>query len=123
MIDSNSEEIFYRQINPLTADARAALEDATNRHNEILKLERSISELNDLFVDVYELVALQDGLVNNIAKNVEAATEYTAEAHRNVVQAVTYKQRAQRKTCMLIIVGVAILVALLVLVLILVLGK
>lgn len=59
MIESNSEQIFYRQINPLTENARAALEDATNRHNEILRLERSISELNDLFVDVYELVALQ----------------------------------------------------------------
>jgi t-SNARE complex subunit (syntaxin) len=43
----------------LTQSARQALDDATNRHNEILKLERSISELNDLFVDIYELVALQ----------------------------------------------------------------
>lgn len=59
MLESNSEEIFYRQINPLTQSARQALDDATNRHNEILKLERSISELNDLFVDIYELVALQ----------------------------------------------------------------
>jgi t-SNARE complex subunit (syntaxin) len=54
---------------------------------------------------------------------VEMATDYTAEAHRNVVQAVTYKKKAQRKTCMLVIVGIAILVALLVLVLILVLTK
>lgn len=59
MIESNSEEIFYRQISPLTTSGRAALEDATNRHNEILKLERSIVELNELFVEIYELVALQ----------------------------------------------------------------
>jgi t-SNARE complex subunit (syntaxin) len=62
MLESNSEEIFYRQINPLTASAQAALEDATMRHNEILQLERSISELNELFVEIYELVALQVGI-------------------------------------------------------------
>lgn len=59
MLESNSEEIFFHQINPLTANAREALLDATNRHNEILKLERSITELNDLFYDINELVTYQ----------------------------------------------------------------
>lgn len=59
MLESNSEEIFYRQINAATASARAALADATTRHNEILNLEQSIGELNDLFGELHALVALQ----------------------------------------------------------------
>jgi t-SNARE complex subunit (syntaxin) len=69
MLESNSEEIFYRQINPMTANARAALADATNRHNEILKLEQSIAELNELFGELHSLVALQVTFKNITACN------------------------------------------------------
>lgn len=59
MLLSDSQEIFYRQVNPLSMAAQMALDDATSRHNEILKLEQSIYELNDIFKDMYELVHSQ----------------------------------------------------------------
>jgi t-SNARE complex subunit (syntaxin) len=59
MLDSNSSDIFYRQLNPLSLAGRIALEDATNRHNEILNLEQSIRELNEIFQDVFDMVRSQ----------------------------------------------------------------
>lgn len=59
MLDSNSSDIFYRQLNPLNFAVKLALEDATNRHNEILNLEQSIRELNEIFQDVFDMVRSQ----------------------------------------------------------------
>lgn len=59
MLDSNSSDIFYRQLNPLSLAGRIALEDAANRHNEILNLEASIRELNEIFQDVFDMVRSQ----------------------------------------------------------------
>lgn len=121
MIESNLEEVFYREVNPLSPSAQQALEDATNRHNEILRLERSIRELNELFVEVFELVAMQDRLVNNIAKNVEQAAEFTQTGRAQISRAAAYKKQAHRKKLLVGLVCLGVLVALAVLVLILVL--
>ena len=59
MLESKSDEIFYRQVNPISMAARLAVEDAANRHREILKLEESISELQDIFQDIFHMVDSQ----------------------------------------------------------------
>jgi t-SNARE complex subunit, syntaxin len=42
-----------------TLEARKALEDVQIRHQELLKLEKSIQELRDLFVEMALLVEQQ----------------------------------------------------------------
>ena len=59
MLESKTTDVFYRQINPISVEGRMALEDATNRHNEILQIEQSISELQEIFEDIFELVHKQ----------------------------------------------------------------
>uniref|UniRef100_A0A914BUS4 t-SNARE coiled-coil homology domain-containing protein n=1 Tax=Acrobeloides nanus TaxID=290746 RepID=A0A914BUS4_9BILA len=108
MLDSNSSDIFYRQLNPLNFAVKLALEDATNRHNEILNLEQSIRELNEIFQDVFDMVRSQGELVDNIEKNITSATEYTSEARQNVKQAVVYKKSALRKKIICIILAIIV---------------
>ena len=59
MLDSKASDVFYRQLNPISVEGRMAIEDATNRHNEILQIEQSISELQEIFEDIFELVHQQ----------------------------------------------------------------
>lgn len=59
MLESKSQEIFYRQLTPISFAAQLALDDATTRHEEILNLEQSIAELNEIFCDMRELVHSQ----------------------------------------------------------------
>ncbi|KAH7718718.1 syntaxin 2 [Aphelenchoides avenae] len=121
MLESKSDEIFYRQINPISMAARLAVEDAANRHREILKLEESISELQDIFQDIFHMVDSQNALVNNIAKNVEDARDYTHETHVHLTQAKKYKKASNRKKIILVLLLVMLL-ALLALVIVLSLG-
>uniref|UniRef100_A0A915EPW4 t-SNARE coiled-coil homology domain-containing protein n=1 Tax=Ditylenchus dipsaci TaxID=166011 RepID=A0A915EPW4_9BILA len=109
MLESKSQEVFYRQVNPISFAGQMALEDATSRHNEILQLEQSIGELNEIFRDMYELVHSQNEVVDHIASNVEAATEFTKNAKIQVTRAVTYKKSAQRKKCIITLISIALL--------------
>ncbi len=42
-----------------TAQAKQSLKDIEDRHNDILKLEKSITELRDMFMDMAMLVEQQ----------------------------------------------------------------
>ncbi|VDO67149.1 unnamed protein product, partial [Onchocerca flexuosa] len=57
MIDSKSSEIFNRHVR--SSELKSAFDDASLRHNEILNLEASIKELNDLYNDMTFLIHTQ----------------------------------------------------------------
>ena len=59
LLEDSHEQIFYRHISPATVAAQMALDDATSRHQELLRLEQSIAELGDCFRDMFELVHSQ----------------------------------------------------------------
>uniref|UniRef100_A0A1I7YN75 t-SNARE coiled-coil homology domain-containing protein n=1 Tax=Steinernema glaseri TaxID=37863 RepID=A0A1I7YN75_9BILA len=112
MLDSKSSEVFYRQVNPLSVAGRIALEDATARHQEIIELERNIAQLNEMFVDVYELVHSQGEMVDRINTNVEAARDYTGDANVRIKKALMHKKSAHRKKIYCIILVICVLLIL-----------
>ena len=46
-------------MNPLSVTGKAAMDDVKQRHDEIMKLEESIVELHDCYIDMQNLVSLQ----------------------------------------------------------------
>uniref|UniRef100_A0AC35UBF2 t-SNARE coiled-coil homology domain-containing protein n=1 Tax=Rhabditophanes sp. KR3021 TaxID=114890 RepID=A0AC35UBF2_9BILA len=120
MLESNSQEIFYNNVSPISLAGRMALDDATSRHNELLKLEHSIKELQDIFADVTDLVESQSTMVDNIEANIESAVDYTADGRINVVQAVRHKKAAIRKK--IYVIGIIVLILIILIVLAIVLG-
>lgn len=119
MLDSHSEQIFYKTLNPISLAGRMALEDAEARHKEILNLETSINELNEIFTDIHDLVKSQSFMVDNIASNIESAVDYTDEGRVNVVQAVRHKKAALKKKIFVISIITLILIILIVVAIIL----
>uniref|UniRef100_A0A0K0F0J0 Syntaxin-4 (inferred by orthology to a human protein) n=1 Tax=Strongyloides venezuelensis TaxID=75913 RepID=A0A0K0F0J0_STRVS len=119
MLESHSEKIFYKSINPISLAGRMALEDAEARHKEILNLENSIAELNEIFIDMHDLVKSQSFMVDNIASNIEAAVDYTDEGRVNVIQAVRHKKAALKKKIFVISIITLILIILIVVAIIL----
>ncbi|KAI6243797.1 Syntaxin-like isoform X4 [Aphelenchoides fujianensis] len=123
MLESRSESIFYDRVHLYEQSGLAVLREVTNRHDEILKLEQSIRELHDLYLELEMMIRSQGELVDRIDLNVERAHVNVEGGRKNFERAVTYNKQAKRKTCILVIVGVAVLVACLVIVLLLTLGK
>lgn len=59
MIESNNPGVFTQGIITDTQQAKQTLADIEARHNDIMKLETSIRELHDMFMDMAMLVESQ----------------------------------------------------------------
>lgn len=59
MIESNNPGVFTQGIITDTQQAKQTLADIEARHNDIMKLESSIRELHDMFMDMAMLVESQ----------------------------------------------------------------
>lgn len=102
--DEELEEILHSE-NPaiFTADIISdsqitlqALNEIESRHQDIIRLESSIRELHEMFVDMAMLVETQGEMINNIEKNVSSAAEYVGTAKGETKKAVRYQKRARR---------------------------
>ncbi|CAK5045877.1 unnamed protein product [Meloidogyne enterolobii] len=118
LLEEKSEQIFYRNINPMNVAAHLALEEASDRHNELVKLEKSIGELNDCFGDMLALVHSQGTIVDRVDKNVQSALEYTNQARKQMNKAVTYKKSSNRLKCAIVLLlgGIVLILILLLLI-------
>ncbi|XP_072908061.1 syntaxin-2-like isoform X1 [Hemitrygon akajei] len=110
MLESGNPSIFTSDIISDTQITRQALNEIESRHKDIMKLEASIRELHDMFVDMAMLVEQQGEMVNNIETNVVNAVEYVERAKEETKKAMRYQSKARRKM-FLIIICVVVLIA------------
>jgi syntaxin 1B/2/3 len=104
-IESGSKDIFASQLvdKKYKVEAEEALKYVQSKHKEIQKLEASINELHQLFVDMAILVEAQGELINQIEKNVESATNYTRQGVKQLEQANKLQKKSRKKMCILLI--------------------
>mmetsp|Transcript_31855 Transcript_31855/g.93787 ORF Transcript_31855/g.93787 Transcript_31855/m.93787 type:complete len:221 (+) Transcript_31855:1-663(+) len=102
---SNQPEIFTQTIlqGPGHAQARNALADIQDKHCDILKLEASIAELHQLFLDMSVLVETQGELLDQIEYTVAQSVDYTGRAVEELRSAAKYQKRARQKCCCVIV--------------------
>ncbi|KAG7480646.1 hypothetical protein MATL_G00058520 [Megalops atlanticus] len=117
MLESGNPAIFTSDIISDSQITRQALNEIESRHKDIIRLESSIRELHEMFVDMAMLVETQGDMINNIEKNVTNAVEYIGHAKEETKKAVRYQKKARRKT-----VYIAICVVVLVIVLAIIIG-
>jgi len=74
-----------------------------------VKLERSITELHQLFVDMAVLVESQGELLNQIEHNVEQAVGFVASGNEQLVAAREYQDASRKKMmiicCIIVVIG------------------
>lgn len=116
MLESGNPSIFTSDIISDSQITRQALNEIESRHKDIMKLESSIRELHDLFMDIAMLVETQGEMINNIEKNVENAADYIEHAKEETKKAIKYQSKSRRKL-IFIIICVAILLLILVIIL------
>ncbi|GAB5582808.1 syntaxin-1A isoform X2 [Prionailurus iriomotensis] len=116
MLESGNPAIFASGIIMDSSISKQALSEIETRHSEIIKLENSIRELHDMFMDMAMLVesqggpcwslsalALQGEMIDRIEYNVEHSVDYVERAVSDTKKAVKYQSKARRKKIMIII--------------------
>lgn len=97
MIESGNPAIFTQGIEMETQKAKQTLAEIEARHSDIMKLEKSIMELRDLFVDLATLVEVQGEMVNRIENHVALSKSHVDKARVEVNQAIAYRSKARIK--------------------------
>ncbi|KAN0043242.1 hypothetical protein ACTA71_010882 [Dictyostelium dimigraforme] len=112
----DSKKIFEESIlyTHLHTQALNALDYIQDRHNDIIKLEQSIKELHQLFLDMAVLVHNQGELLNVIEGNIGSAVLDTREGVENLQEANKLQKKSRKKMYILLIIVSIVLVIILV---------
>ncbi|KAG8536919.1 hypothetical protein GDO81_025436, partial [Engystomops pustulosus] len=76
--------------------SRQALSEIESRHRDIVRLESSLKELHDMFLDIAMLVENQGEVTDNIEINVMKAVEHVEKARVETTKAVKYQNKARK---------------------------
>ncbi|XP_064620415.1 syntaxin isoform X9 [Lineus longissimus] len=96
MLESGNPAIFTQGIITETQQAKQSLADIEARHADIMKLEKSIKELHDMFMDMAMLVESQGEMIDRVEYNVEQSVNYVETAVADTKKAVKYQSSARR---------------------------
>ncbi|XP_076332532.1 syntaxin-like isoform X1 [Tachypleus tridentatus] len=109
MIESGNPAIFTQGIIMETQQARQTLEDIEARHNDIIKLENSIRELRDMFLDMAMLIENQGEMVNRIEYQVQNTKDYIETVKKDTKKALVYQSKARKKKIIIIILVLVVI--------------
>ncbi|XP_032903187.1 syntaxin-4-like [Amblyraja radiata] len=102
---SDTQDIFTANIIQETQVTKQALNEIESRHTEILRLEKSIRELHDMFMYLALEVEAQGELINNIDNAV--GSNYVKKA----AQAATSRRNSlKKKVCLITCVSILLLI-------------
>jgi len=90
-------------------DAANALIFIKDRHNDILKLEKSINELYQIFLDMATLVETQGEMIDQIEFQVSKSVEYIDKVVINLKISSTAAKRSRMKILIIVILVVIVI--------------
>ncbi|XP_006781426.1 syntaxin-3a isoform X3 [Neolamprologus brichardi] len=97
--------------------SKQALNEIEARHKDIVRLESSIKELHDMFVDIAMLVESQGDMVENIEQNISKSVDHIVAAKEQTKKAVRYQTKARKKIIIIAVVCAVVLLIILIIIL------
>uniref|UniRef100_A0A3Q3QTD2 Syntaxin-3 n=1 Tax=Monopterus albus TaxID=43700 RepID=A0A3Q3QTD2_MONAL len=96
MLESGNAAVFTAGIVD-SGISKQALSEIESRHKDIVRLESSIKELHDMFVDIAMLVESQGDIIDNIELNVSKSVDHITVAKEQTKKAVRYQTKARKE--------------------------
>lgn len=113
--DENGGQIFSQALmnSNRYGESRAAYREVQERHEDIKKIEKTLTELAQLFNDMSILVEQQDPVIDNIQMAAETADKDLEAGNQHVEKAVDSARAARKKRwiCFFILLAIAIVLA------------
>ncbi|KAG0045450.1 Plasma membrane t-SNARE, secretory vesicle fusion [Gryganskiella cystojenkinii] len=115
VMESDNQQIFAQSVLQSTryGDANRALREVQSRHDDIKKIEKTILELHQLFIDMETLVTDQAVVLNTIEENTQQTDVHLETGNKEVDVAITNARGARKKKwiCFIILLIVLIIIA------------
>ena len=117
VVEDGSQQYFQQALmqSNRRGEARSVLNEVQDRHRELLKLEKTMAELTQLFHDMEELVIEQDQPIQQIEEQVGTAQHDIEQGVGHTNKAVKSAKSARKKKlwcffiCLLIVIILAVI--------------
>jgi t-SNARE complex subunit (syntaxin) len=83
------------------------------KYQDVLALEQSVAELNQMFLDFALLTEQQGELLDQIEFQVKQAGDYIEDANVDVYESIEYQRKIRKKQCWIILIVIILTVVLL----------
>uniref|UniRef100_A0A674N569 Syntaxin 3a n=1 Tax=Takifugu rubripes TaxID=31033 RepID=A0A674N569_TAKRU len=100
MLEGGNAAVFTAGIMDSKINQQA-LNEIEARHKDIMRLESSIKELHDMFVDIAMLVENQGSMIDRIESNMDQSVGFVERAVADTKKAAKFQQEARRKQMMI----------------------
>ncbi|XP_060529315.1 syntaxin-1A-like [Cylas formicarius] len=108
-------QVFTDNILAETAETKRILQDLEERHQQLLKIERMLVDVRDLFIQMSILVDHQQGLVDRIEYQAQAAQDFVQQGRKEMAQAEKKKIKYLKSKIILIVVAAVLTIIILIL--------
>jgi len=99
-----NEKLLKDQRFQAVEQERIYQDDMVRRRNdEIKQIEKAVTEVNEMFLDVSQLVSEQGLMIDNIESNVEKGSQETKQAVQELKKASQYQRSSRSKMCCLLL--------------------
>ncbi|XP_029368593.1 syntaxin 3b isoform X4 [Echeneis naucrates] len=103
MLESGNAAVFTAGIVD-SGISKQALSEIESRHKDIVRLESSIKELHDMFVDIAMLVESQGGMIDRIESNMDQSVGFVERAVADTKKAAKFQQEARRVNMIILLI-------------------
>ncbi|CAD8076353.1 unnamed protein product [Paramecium primaurelia] len=104
------QELLQKKIyGQASIQLQNAVQDIQEKYQDIVKLERSVQQVYQLFVDMAVLVKNQGELIDNIEQNMVKAKDYVKKGEAQLIKAKKDHQAARKKMCCIIMIGLVLI--------------
>lgn len=100
-----AEQIFANSVQRDQA-AQVALTYIRDRHRDIVQIEKSLQELQQLFVDMSLLVTEQGEMIDSVETNIESAIAYVGQGRVQLKKANKWQRRNRKCIIAMIVLSV-----------------
>ena len=113
--DGSSNRVMRSAILRNSADPiKDAYAHAADRYQDVLKLEQSVAELHQLFLDFALLTEQQGEALDQIEYQVRAAGEYVESGNADIRYAIKYQTELRRRYCCCCVIVLVVLAVILI---------
>lgn len=107
---SDTGSVYKAAILQGTADPiRDAYANCQEKYQDILRLEQSVSELHQMFMDLALLVDQQGEMLDQIDVQVKSASDYIESGNQQLQKAIKHQTCARKKKCCILIFGLVLI--------------
>jgi len=89
------------------------VQEIESRHDDIMKLERQVLEVAELFKDLATLVDVQQDTIDTIEHRIESAKGHVDKGTEAVIEAEKLQKSGRKRTCIIIAIVLVVLIVIL----------